>query len=182
MDGHEHVDTQTHMHSHTHTEHTQSQPLTGTCTWVLTRVCEDKPRTCRHHMHRGAYHTHTHTLCTPRLAHSDPSPAHTPVATHCPVWQGPSAPHPHSACPSVSAWRHPWEPAQPGLPPQPPAPSPRAGCTERATLGLARRQLLRKLRAHVQEGCFSQSRPLYEGGAGPQFSLFPCEETDSEHV
>ena len=51
-------------------------------------------------------------LHTPRLTGSDPSPC-TPVLTQCPVWRGPSAPRPCSACPSVSAGRYIWRPAQP---------------------------------------------------------------------
>ena len=40
-----------------------------------------------------------------------------------------------------------------------PKPSPRPGCAEGHS-GPGQRQLLRKLMAPVQEGCFSQSRPL----------------------
>lgn len=161
---------------HTHTKHTVITVISGTCTWVSHRVCEDKPRTCRH-MHRGAHaHTRMHTLCTPRLAHSTLCSPCTTVATHCPAWQGPSAPHPHTLLALCLSLRHPW--SRPSWTSQAaPSPSPRAG--HRGPLwALARAALRKPVVCHMSRRDASPSPGPCEGGRAPVL-LFPCEETDS---
>lgn len=173
---HEHVDTQTHMHSHTHTEHTQSQPLTGTCTWVLTRVCEDKPRTCRHictevHM---LTHTHAHTVHT-QACTLGPQPLHT-RGHSLPCLAGSLRTTPTLCLPLCLSLEAPLGAGPAWTPPQPPAPAPEQGA-QRATLGLARGSSSGNSGPMSRRDASPSPGPC-EGGRAPVL-LFPCEETDS---
>ena len=157
-----------------------------TCTRAFTHKCTQSLK----HMHMGAHRhtrmmrtshrhvdvhaqmytcscTHMNALHTPRLTHSDPSPC-TPVVTQCPVWRGPSVPCPCSACPSVSAWRYIWRPAQPGLL-HSPQPQPQSR--------VHRGPLWAWPEAAPQETHGPCPGPC-EGGRAPALP-FPCEETES---
>lgn len=165
----------THRHTCTRTltpsthSHSHSQAHARGCSHVCVRTS---------HGHVDVYaqmctcsRTHTHTLRTPRLAHSDPSPC-TPMATHCPVWRGPSAPHPRSACPSVSAWRYTWGPAQPGLL-HSPQPQPQSR-VRRGPLWVWPEAAPQGTQGPCPGGRLLPVQALVKA-AGPQFSSFPVK-------
>lgn len=131
-----HTVTHRHMHmgTHRHTRMRTSHTHVDTHAQMYTRSCT----------HECTAHTQDHTLGSQPLHTRAHSPSHT-LSGGFPLHHARALLVPLSQLGGTFGGR--------------PKPSPRPGCAEGHS-GPGQRQLLRKLMAPVQEGCFSQSRPL----------------------